>query len=1015
MQYRSWASATASSNLYSNKTLTTLGSSQYYGLSRGSAAQTQLKVPASMASTGRVLFNKTIYQLTGVNTINASTLTFKYSAQQDANQSVTHVASAKKAQTSAQNYISWNQTLASGDNRLLIVVVTAYNDSSGSTPTCSGVTYNGMTMTQQVTASYLVAGSNSNLTSYLFTMVAPPTGSDYTIRANWSAACVSIGGSSYYTGVDQTIPIPNTASATDGAGLSSNVSISVASGYPNGATRAVFAACSTYNRSQTYTVTDDSGQNSRWTNTGQLYKARGSDKRTISASGGTIWLNWTETYAVNWVNLAVVINSATPAFGNNCSVDIVIRKLDGSIRSIIATFVANSTANITATRTTLQGTYAMSDYSVVDPTDYFEVDYYVYVNNACAGMNAYLEIDNSARAVAQQTGVANIFLPSQFTAEVVLEGSSDGNTWGNLNWTVNSKCSVSGVTVKTSLYNFTSNAYQTSGDGYSQTTVGTSDVAQTQLITSVPNCFKNSTYYYRYRLNAQLTTTSQFDFYIDYVLFNPTVTNYVLSMEEQWINANYTNAMLCIKTGSLAAEALAVDAWNGSAWINVLASLNASTWNNATISSYLQPSTLTIKLKSTNGTYPDTVQDSWQIDAALLTVWPTVDLYSLSRQGTISVELLQNGTMRWNGQNLILTSSTSIPFPPVPVKSIHVNQTINGMNNEVPFQVEDWSSAYRIPLGLTSNMSIFSSRTMLVFLATQNASKTTIWWNGSDTAAQTSYAYMNRYFNDSPSSGRLTNGITTLQFQGNFVVTSTVGTSSSTANFMRINNIASSYGSKLAYVIANGTVRDIVHQEPEWDNGPPNCPDIYSDVVLTLPANTTYYTYQLRLMFVQSQQNRTISDLCPIWLTSLTGQLQTENGTANGLPIVSNATDLFYNYSTSSWAHHWSQSISGTKGAGIMFTDSANQNLYIFDSITGIKTGALLSNSTAGTTQLLPIAKSQLNFNATLDPRMQDIIWYGAVATFDTTAPIYNNSNQTGLWIIVEYPPTVTVTTEAYQ
>ena len=98
-----------------------------------------------------------------------------------------------------------------------------------------------------------------------------------------------------------------------------------------------------------------------------------------------------------------------------------------------------------------------------------------------------------------------------------------------------------------------------------------------------------------------------------------------------------------------------------------------------------------------------------------------------------------------------------------------------------------------------------------------------------------------------------------------------------------------------------------------------------------------------------------------------------------------------------------------------MFTDSANQNLYIFDSIKWHKDRSALSNSTAGTIQLLPLVKSQLNFNTTLDSRMQDIIWYGAVATFDTTTPIYSNSDQTGLWIIVEYPPTVTVTTENYQ
>jgi hypothetical protein len=42
---------------------------------------------------------------------------------------------------------------------------------------------------------------------------------------------------------------------------------------------------------------------------------------------------------------------------------------------------------------------------------------------------------------------------------------------------------------------------------------------------------------------------------------------------------------------------------------------------------------------------------------------------------------------------------------------------------------------------------------------------------------------------------------------------------------------------------------------------------------------------------------------------------------------------------------------------------------------------------------------------------MYDMIWQGAIVTFNATTPIYNNNNQTGLWIIAEYPPTVQVTT----
>ena len=381
-------------------------------------------------------------------------------------------------------------------------------------------------------------------------------------------------------------------------------------------------------------------------------------------------------------------------------------------------------------------------------------------------------------------------------------------------------------------------------------------------------------------------------------------------------------------------------------------------------------------------------------------------LYSTLQDAAIVVELLQNGTMQWLGQNLQLTTQAK-PIPPIPVKSIHINQTINGMNREVPFQIEDWASNYRIPLGLTNNASVFSSRTMLVFLVNPNVSKVTIWWNGSDTATQTPYAYTNRYFTgDNPSGGVLTNGILRLQFGGGFTLTSTVGSSSCTAKFMRINNEWSIYGSSPAYVIHHGIVRDIIHQEAEWSGGANNCPNLYAHIVLTLPANATYYTYQLRLMFVESQRDRTITDLCTIKVTASTGQPQTENGTANGYPVISNTTGLFYNSSTSSWAHHWSQFISDSEGAGIMFRDSANQMLYVFDPISGNRTGALkVSNSI----ELLPVSElAPVNFTYALDAT-----WHGAVVTFDGTTPIYKNDNNTGLWIIIEYPPTITVTTES--
>ena len=529
---------------------------------------------------------------------------------------------------------------------------------------------------------------------------------------------------------------------------------------------------------------------------------------------------------------------------------------------------------------------------------------------------------------------------------------------------------------------------------------------------------------------------------------------------------------------------------------------------------------------------------------------------------TIVVELLQNGTMRWLGQNLQLITQAK-PIPPIPVKAIHVNQTtIDDINREVPFQIEDWASDYKIPLGLTSNSSVFSNRHMMVFLVNPNVSKVTVWWNGSDAATQTSYAYTNKYFTqDDVANGILTNGIyklilpriylyvngfnqtytswyaygaspylnnddsndiyhngngqsegwfdfqdlptvysqaftsidqlvgasikiefecksddndyfsfnitdgqttygpynisppegsnygwrsyditsiintarkinnakivVTYRQQGSrasyvyirrcrlsidFWLTSVMGNSTAKADFMRINGEYPVYGAEAAYVIHHGIIRDIIQQEAEWSDGVEKCPNVYAHIVVSLPANATYYTYQLRLMFLNSQQQRNITDLCPIIITASSGTFSalTENGTN-----VYIGQGLFYNIS-GVWQHHWSQlNSSSTRGFGIMFTDDANKILYRFDSIAGNNTGALNvnPNSTPRMIELLPVVQA-LNAPANFIYAL-DVTWYGAVVTFDGTGstPIYR-SDGSGLWVLVEYPPVIIVTTE---
>lgn len=401
-------------------------------------------------------------------------------------------------------------------------------------------------------------------------------------------------------------------------------------------------------------------------------------------------------------------------------------------------------------------------------------------------------------------------------------------------------------------------------------------------------------------------------------------------------------------------------------------------------------------------------------------------LYSTLNNDVIVVEALQNGSLRWLGQNLKLTTQGR-PLPPISVRSLHINQTINGMNREVPFQVEDWGSNYKVPLGLSSNMSVFSSKNMMVFLVTHKTANVRIWWDGRDTAVQPLYAITNRYFTgdnvNNPDNGILTNGILSLTIQrvseygvGNiFKITSNVvgSTVTAAARFMRVNGQNATYGSGTAYVIHHGIVRDIVQQEAEWSGGVPNSPNFYTQLVVTLPANATYYTYAVRTIFVNSSQSRALSDLSIIRFSMsypYSGGWGTTYAEDGPFPpqTISNTVTLFYN-STTKWAHHWSEFLSTNKGGGIMYTNASNFRLYAFDNATA-KTGALsVADSRIGSTQNVNIEVDPIKRYTMYFKTARDITWYGAVVNFDGTDPIYSSSGNVGLWAIIEAPPTVAI------
>ena len=600
--------------------------------------------------------------------------------------------------------------------------------------------------------------------------------------------------------------------------------------------------------------------------------------------------------------------------------------------------------------------------------------------------------------------------PTEFTCEVEFTGWSNSVDWNGLLWTIDSSSSVSGLDVTFQLYNYQTDQYPTSGDGYMTATLQTTDQKVNQTIAASPESFRDEIGGWKLKLTAVKSTSTQFEVNLDLVAFRPDGAIYTLDLEEQWTSVSYTAPVLCIKMGELDEKNLMVHAWHNETsphWDTVCAQL-VTGWNNISVASYVSGPTLTIRFRSENGT----AQNSWQIDSALIRPSSNQTLWESLEDATATVEVLQNGTMRWFGQHLQLNTE-AVPIPPIPVKAIHLSQTVDGVDQEVPFQIEDWASEYTVPLGMTNNATVFSNRQMIVFLMTPQVSEFTIWWNGSDEAVQTPLAYANSPFTYNSGARTLSNGRLTIQFASSgFHITSTRGATSSTADLMRINGEEDNTPPELSYVITNGVVRDVVHGEPEWHDGADNCPNLYASAVITLPADATYYTYQLRLMFVDSAQSRTITELCPIKLSGSFSTIKTENGTLLGEPVVAGNSGNFSDYEAGApWtAHHWSQFVDGSEGAGIMFTDSANQLLYAFDAEAGGSTGAIGADIAGDTIKLLPVALRQVQFTYALD-----ITWHGAVATFDdNSTPIYEMQGNmpTGLWILAELPPSVTVTTE---
>lgn len=225
--------------------------------------------------------------------------------------------------------------------------------------------------------------------------------------------------------------------------------------------------------------------------------------------------NWTFYYRV------MRSNAAIDAYAD---VDVEILESNGTVRETIATNVANSSFFSASANTweTISATFSWNTYTVVNQSDYLEVDFYCVVTGAVANSRCSLLIDDGTLSVTDQTRIGNVTFSSisEYISEVEFVGSSDIYDWVQLVWIVDSAWTTGSVNVTLQLYNYTLGGYPQSGNGfinYVSSIEANVNEIKNQTITVSPADFRNATGYWKIKIKGTKATSSAFDLKVDLV------------------------------------------------------------------------------------------------------------------------------------------------------------------------------------------------------------------------------------------------------------------------------------------------------------------------------------------------------------------------------------------------------------------------------------------------------------------------------------------------------------------
>ncbi len=529
MTCRSYPTAMSAQALYAHQEVATIAGSTYNIQRPESADMPGMTLSASMAVTGRQLWERFVYPLSGMSLIPASSWTGNYRAWKDPDPSIAYDSFSSGDNDNGAANITWSHVVGSEANRFMMIGISL---SIIVTPvSVLNVTVGGLPAT--FLRSDVEGAEVRGETWYL---INPDSGLK-TVMVTLSGACKASGGSVSYSGVAQTNPIDSHV-GTSYAGLTPSVSLTTTINNDWIYSNLAISGGATV-------VAHGTGQTHRYygIGTGGSGPSRpaaddGDDK--ITTTSGLYTMSWNMSFYIGTVAQAVAFKPAPRPVGH-VDIDVLIRKSDGAIRAVLATGVANS-ADLTSTPATLSGMYSMAAYSVLDQSDYLEIDYYVDVTSAMSGVAAYLRICDNSLVAVDQTRMANVMLPSECTVEIEFTALSNSFIWTRIDWTVEAAWTTGSVATTLQLYNYAMGSYSTSGDGfvsYNSNAIADTDESKIQAIATNPENFRDSSGNWRIKIKGVKASTSPFDLKGDLIELRSTYYNeYTISTEFRFLSVD---------------------------------------------------------------------------------------------------------------------------------------------------------------------------------------------------------------------------------------------------------------------------------------------------------------------------------------------------------------------------------------------------------------------------------------------------------------------------------------------